>query len=116
MLDIHGYVSETNATNMFIIKRGHVLTPHADSCLLGITRGMVIQIAREAGIPLTERNVSLTEVYTADEVFTTGTVGELSPVLEVDGRKIGAEGIGPVTTRLQQLYAERTSTEGEPLP
>ena len=60
---------------------------------------MVIQIAHEAGIPLTERNVSLTEVYTADEVFTTGTVGELSPVLEVDGRKIGEEGIRPVTTR-----------------
>ena len=116
MLDIHGYVSETNATNMFAIKRGHILTPHADSCLPGITRGMVIQIAREAGIPLTERNVSLVEIYTADEVFTTGTVGELSPVLEVDGRKIGDEGIGPVTTRLQELYAERTANEGEPLP
>ena len=64
-----------------------MLTPHADSCLPGITRGTVISIAREAGIPFTERNVSLTEIYTADEVFTTGTVGELSPVLEVDGRK-----------------------------
>ena len=116
MLDIFGYVSETNATNIFLIKRGKVLTPHADSCLPGITRGTVIGIAREAGIPLTERNVSLTEVYTADEVFTTGTVGELSPVLEVDGRKIGDEGIRPVTTRLQELYAELTANEGEPLP
>ena len=108
MLDIFGYVSETNATNLFLIKRGEVLTPHADSCLPGITRGTVIGIARKAGIPMTERNVSLTEVYTADEVFTTGTVGELSPVLEVDGRKIGEEGIRPVTTRLQDLYAELT--------
>lgn len=116
MLDIHGYVSETNATNIFAIKRGHVLTPHADSCLPGITRGTVIDIARTAEIPITERNVSLTEIYTADEVFTTGTVGELSPVLEVDGRKIGGEGIGPVTTRLQELYAALTTTQGEPLP
>lgn len=116
MLDIYGYVSETNATNMFIIKRGQVLTPHADSCLPGITRGMVITIARGAGIPLIERNISLTEVYTADEVFTTGTVGELSPVLEVDGRTIGSQEIGPVTTQLQELYAARTATEGEPLP
>ena len=116
MLDIFGYVSETNATNIFLIKRGEVLTPHADSCLPGITRSTVIGIARGAGIPLTERNVSLTEVYTADEVFTTGTVGELSPVLEVDGRRIRDEGIRPITTRLQELYAELTANEGEPLP
>lgn len=116
MLDIHGYVSETNATNIFLVKRGAVLTPHADSCLPGITRGTVIRIARDAGIPLTERNVSLTEVYTADEVFTTGTVGELSPVLEVDGRTIGGTEIGPVTARLQELYATLTANEGERLP
>ncbi len=116
MLDIHGYVSETNATNIFVIKRGRVLTPHADSCLPGITRGTVIQIAHDAGIPLTERNLSLTEVYTADEVFTTGTVGELSPVLEVDGRKIGNGGISPVTTQLQRLYAELTASRGELVP
>lgn len=116
MLDIHGYVSETNATNIFVIKRGEVLTPHADSCLPGITRGVVIRLARAAGIPLMERNVSLTEVWTADEVFTTGTVGELSPVLEVDGRQIGAGAPGPVTARLQELYAALTAQEGEPIP
>ena len=116
MLDIHGYVSETNATNIFLVKRGAVLTPHADSCLPGITRGTVIRIVRDAGILLTERNVSLTEVYTADEVFTTGTVGELSPVLEVDGRTIGGTEIGPVTARLQELYATLTANEGERLP
>lgn len=116
MLDIFGFVSETNATNIFLIKRGEVLTPHADSCLPGITRGNVIRIAQEADIPLVERNVSLTEVYTADEVFTTGTVGELSPVLEVDGRQIGNGRPGMMTERLQELYADMTSREGEPLP
>lgn len=116
MLDIFGFVSETNATNIFIIKKGEVLTPHADSCLPGITRGNVIHLARANDIPLVERNVSLTEVYTADEMFTTGTVGELSPVLEVDGRQIGNGKPGPMTARLQELYAEMTSTQGEPIP
>ena len=63
-----------------------------------------------------ERNVSLTEVYTADEMFTTGTVGELSPVLEVDGRQIGTGSPGPMTGRLQELYAEMTAREGVPIP
>lgn len=116
MLDIFGFVSETNATNIFIIKRGEVITPHADSCLPGITRGNVINLAKGAQIPMIERNVSLTEVYTADEMFTTGTVGELSPVLEVDGRQIGTGNPGEITGRLQDLYAEMTSQEGEPLP
>ncbi len=116
MLDIFGFVSETNATNIFIIKKGEVLTPHADSCLPGITRGNVIHLARANDIPVVERNVSLTEVYTADEMFTTGTVGELSPVLEVDGRQIGNGKPGQMTGRLQELYAEMTSTQGEPIP
>ena len=116
MLDIFGFVSETNATNIFIIKRGEVITPHADSCLPGITRGKVIKLAKDAQVPMIERNVSLTEVYTADEMFTTGTVGELSPVLEVDGRQIGTGNPGEITGRLQGLYAEMTSQEGEPLP
>ncbi len=116
MLDILGFVSETNATNIFIIKRGEVITPHADSCLPGITRGNVIKLAKDTQIPMIERNVSLTEVYIADEMFTTGTVGELSPVLEVDGRQIGTGNPGELTGRLQDLYAEMTSQEGEPLP
>jgi len=116
MLDILGFVSETNATNIFIIKRGEVITPHADSCLPGSTRGNVIKLAKDKQIPMIERNVSLTEVYTADEMFTTGTVGELSTVLEVDGRQIGTGNPGEMTGRLQDLYAEMTSQEGEPLP
>ena len=116
MLDMAGFVSETNATNIFIVKRGTLLTPHADSCLPGTTRALVLRLAREDGVPASERNISLTEVYTADEVFTTGTVGELSPVIEVDGRRIGAGEKGPVTTRLQKLHLEWVHAHGEPLP
>lgn len=116
MLDVHGYVSETNATNMFIAKRGVLLTPHADSCLPGITRAKVLRMADDLGIPALERNISITEVHTADEVFTTGTMGELSPVLEVDGRQIGDGTVGPITTRLRDHYWDLTKTEGEPLP
>ncbi len=115
MLDLAGFVSETNATNVFVVRRGTLLTPHADSCLPGITRGLVLEIAAGAGIPAAEKNLSLTEIYTADEMFTTGTMGELSPVLAVDGRPIGS-GVGPLTRRLQALYAERTAREGVPVP
>lgn len=116
MLDVHGFVAETNATNVFLVKRGALVTPHADSCLPGITRAKVIAIAREAGIPTAERNVTLGEAWAADEMFTTGTMGELAPVLELDGRTLGTGETGPVTRRLQELYAERTAKEGTPLP
>jgi branched-chain amino acid aminotransferase group I len=116
MLDIYGFVSETNATNIFVVKRGQLLTPHADSCLPGITRGVVMQLARRHQIPLQERNLSIAELYSADELFTTGTMGELAPVLQVDGRTIGAGEVGPLTRRLQALYRELTASQGEPLP
>lgn len=116
MLDLNGFVSETNATNIFLVRRGILLTPHADSCLPGITRGYVMELARANNIPLQERNLSISEVYSADEMFTTGTMGELSPVLEVDGRTIGNGAIGPLTQRLQALFSEKTANEGELLP
>ena len=116
MLDLNGFVSETNATNVFLVKQGTVLTPHADSCLPGITRRTVIAIARREAIPLIERNVSLTEVYTADEMFTSGTMGELTPVLEVDGRRIGDGATGPMTTRLRELHQVWVTEHGEALP
>ena len=117
MLDQAGFVSETNATNLFLVKGETVLTPTADACLPGITRGVVMGLCREHDVPLVERNVSLTEVHTADECFTTGTMGELSPVVEVDGRTIGESGaVGPVTRRLQDIYAAKTALEGEKLP
>ena len=116
MLDIHGFVSETNATNIFLVKRGVLLTPHADSCLPGITRGLVLRLARDHGIPCQERNISIAELYSADEIFTTGTMGELAPVLEVDGRVIGDRGIGPLTGRLRDLFRRCTAEIGDPLP
>jgi branched-chain amino acid aminotransferase group I len=116
MLDQHGFVAETNATNVFVVRMGSLVTPHADACLPGITRAIVLELARAAGLQAVERNVSLSEVYTADEAFTAGTMGELTPVLEVDGRTIGEGAPGPVTHRLRTLYAERTRSEGEPLP
>ena len=116
MLDIQGFVSETNATNVFIVKKGVLLTSHADSCLPGITRRKVLEIAQEAGIRCLESNISLTQVYAADEMFTTGTMGELSPVLEVDGRTIGSGTPGPVTIRLRDIYWEHTRNQGIPLP
>jgi len=112
MLDIEGYVAETNATNIFLVKAGAVATPTADHCLPGITRETVIAIAREAGIEAVERRVSLAEFHTADEVFTTGTMGELAPVIEIDGRRIG-EGPGPMTRRLSGLFSERAARERE---
>ncbi|MEE8138787.1 MAG: branched-chain-amino-acid transaminase [Thermoanaerobaculia bacterium] len=116
MLDLEGFVAETNATNIFVVRGGDLLTPHADSCLPGITRGVVLELAQSAGIPTRERRLTLSELYTADEMFTTGTVGELAPVLEVDGRRIGDGALGPVTRRLQEIYADLTTQEGEPLP
>ena len=116
MLDLYGFVSETNATNIFSLRRGELSTPHPDACLPGVTRGVVLELARAAGIPARERNISLSELYVAEEVFTTGTMGELSPVLEIDGRRIGAGSVGSTTRRLQGLYAEKAATEGEPLP
>jgi branched-chain amino acid aminotransferase len=88
MLDINGFASELNGTNIFMIKRGRLLTPHADACLPGITRSIVLEIADELDMPVVEKNISLTELYAADCVFCTGTMGELTPITEIDGRSI----------------------------
>ena len=116
MLDMHGFVSETNDTNLFIVRDDAVFTPYADACLPGLTRQMVLDICSENDIPASERNLSLTELYTADEVFTTGTMGELTPVLEADGRTIGDGKVGAMTQRLQQLHRETAIRDGEEIP
>ena len=116
MLDVHGFVSETNDTNLFIVRNGELLTPFADACLPGLTRRMVLNIAANNDIAAHERNLSLTELYTADEVFTTGTMGELTPVLEADGRVIGDGKPGELTRRLQGLHREHAFATGEALP
>jgi branched-chain amino acid aminotransferase len=116
MLDVNGFVSETNDTNLFIVRRGIVQTPHADSCLPGLTRQMILDICADEGIPAQERNLSLSELYTADEVFTSGTMGELTPVLEADGRVIADGKSGPMTRRLQTLHRKVARDNGTPLP
>ncbi len=116
MLDVSGFVSETNDTNIFLVNNGALLTPHADSCLPGLTRQMMLDICAKEGIPSQERNLSLTELYTADEVFTTGTMGELTPVLAADGRVIGDGSAGPLTRQLQELHREYAFETGSPLP
>lgn len=105
MLDMDGYVSETNATNIFMVDdEGVLLTPTADHCLPGVTRATVIQLAKELEIPCEVRRVSLAEFHAAEEVFTTGTMGELTPVTMIDGRIIGSGALGPITKRLQDTY------------
>ncbi len=105
MLDPNGAVATCNATNFFIVRNGEVWTSTGFYNLPGITRALVLEVAREAGIPAYEKDFSLTEVYDADEVFVTGTFGGLTPVREVDGRTIGdGTGTGPMTARLVELY------------
>ena len=106
MLDPHGFVATCNSTHFFIVRGGEVWTSSGDYCLDGITRGLVIEVAREAGIPVFERNFSLTDVYGAEEAFTTGTFAGLAPVGTVDGRMLGTER-GPMVERLQKLYLAR---------
>jgi branched-chain amino acid aminotransferase len=115
MLDVRGFVAETNATHVFIVQDGMVLTPFAVACPEGITRSTVLALCCEHGIPHAEKDLSLTEVYRADEMFCTGTMGELAPVVKVDGRPIGRDDSRPVTRRLSDLFRAMTEREGEPL-
>ncbi|KAL2478144.1 Branched-chain-amino-acid aminotransferase-like protein 2 [Forsythia ovata] len=116
MLDKDGYVSETNATNIFLVKKGCVATPHADYCLPGITRATVMGLVIKEGLVLRERRISLSEFHTADEVWTVGTIGELSPVIKIDGRTVGDGGVGPVTRRLQSAFKKLVAESGVPIP
>ena len=104
MLDPHGFVATCNSTHFFIVRRGEVWTSSGQYCLGGITRGNVLRVCEEAGIPAYQKSFSLTDVYGADEAFVTGTFAGLAPVREVDGRAIAAP--GPLTERLQRLYAD----------
>lgn len=120
MLDDRGLVATCNSTHFFIVRKGEVWTSGGQFCLGGITRGAVLQAAREAGIPALERDFSLFDVYSADEAFCTGTFGGLTPVTIVDGRPIGGAGertaddaSGPVTRRLRELYKALQAREAQ---
>jgi branched-chain amino acid aminotransferase len=112
MLDQRGFVAETNATHVFTVVGGVVRTPTTAACPEGITRATVLELCAAHDIPAAETDLSLVEVYTADEVFVTGTMGELVPVLEVDGRMIGNGEPGPMTGRLTELFRGLTAVEG----
>jgi len=104
MLDVHGFVNTTNACNVFIVRKGQLWTSTGDYCMNGITRQKVIDLCRANDIPVSERNYSLVDTYSADEAFLTGTFGAQTPVGSIDGRQIGTGQIGPMTQRLRDLY------------
>lgn len=116
MLDAYGFAAETNGTNLFIAKDGTLHTPNPDACLPGITRGLVLELANQLGIPSRERNISVVECYTADEVFVTGTMGEITPVRSIDGRVIENNGSWKVFESLREAFKRKSRTEGTPLP
>jgi len=116
MLDPHGFVATCNSTHFFIVRRGELWTSTGDYCLGGITRGLVLEVARAAGIVARERNFSLTDVYGADEAFVTGTYAGLIPVHTVDGRRIGvaladAPPDGPVMSLLRERYSAAVAAD-----
>ena len=112
MLDMRGFVAETNATHVFLVRGGSVMTSYVVACPEGITRATVLEICAAHQIPHREADLTLEDVYTANEIFCTGTMGELAGVTKVDGRTIGSGEIGVMTSRLSDLFAARTRTEG----
>ena len=115
MLDARGFLAETNATHLFFAHDGVLCTPTTAACPEGITRATVLRLAAGAGIATEVGDVSLTQLYAADEAFVTGTMGELTPVLSVDGRRIGTGEAGPLTKRLSAAYADLTAASGTPV-
>lgn len=115
MLDTRGFIAETNATHLFMVEDGTVRTSRTVACPEGITRSTVLALCRKNDIPCEEQDLSLTEMYRSDEVFCTGTMGELAAVIEVDGRRIGNGEAGPLTKRLSEYYAEEVELSGTPM-
>jgi branched-chain amino acid aminotransferase len=115
MLDTRGFVAETNATHIFIVRGGELSTPHVVACPEGITRATVLEICAGNAFSCKEADLSLDDLYRADEMFCTGTMGELAGVIALDGRTIGKGEIGPVTRRLSRLFTARTAVEGIPV-
>jgi branched-chain amino acid aminotransferase len=115
MLDLLGNLAETNATHVFIARKGKLATSRVLACPEGITRATVLEICAAEKIPCTETDLTLEDVYGADEMFCTGTMGELAGVTKVDEHVIGHGKVGPMTERLSELYVKRTASEGVPV-
>jgi branched-chain amino acid aminotransferase len=116
MLDAQGFLAEASAANVFLVRGGELLTPWPKACLPGITRRTVIDLAHRRSLSVTERDLTVTEVINADEVFLTGTGTELTPVVEVDGRTIGSGAAGSITMELYRDYLGLVQTDGVPVP
>lgn len=112
MLDLRGFIAETNATHLFFVEQGVVRTSRTVACPKGITRAVVLELCTEHGIPHQVTDLSLAEAYQSDEAFCTGTMGELAAVTMIDGRRIGDGTVGPMTQRLTALFRELTAREG----
>jgi branched-chain amino acid aminotransferase len=112
MLDTRGFVAETNATHIFVVRNGDLGTSRVAACPEGITRATVIEICAAEKVRCIETDLSVVDVYGANEVFCTGTMGELAAVTKLDDRQIGDGNVGPMTKRLSDLYAQRTASEG----
>ena len=115
MIDVHGNVSEGSGDNIFIVKNNKILTPPALNNLRGITRAAAIELAVREGINVTETNLGLFDIYTADEVFVTGTAAEIAPVTKIDGRIIGDGKPGKITKKLMSYFKDITKIEGTPI-
>ncbi|MCQ4153254.1 MAG: branched-chain-amino-acid transaminase [Archaeoglobi archaeon] len=114
-LDRNGYISEGSGDNIFVVKRGRIMTPPTINNLRGITRDVVIEIINRLGIPFFENNLGLYDLYTADEVFVTGTAAEVAPIVEIDGRVIGDGKPGKITKQIMEEFEKVTRTEGIPI-
>jgi len=115
ILDVRGNISEGSGDNIFIIKNGTISTPQVMNNLRGITRAAAIEITQDLGYPLLETDLGLFDLYTADEVFVTGTAAEIAPIATVDGRPVGDGLVGTITKELMQRFGELTQTEGTPI-
>lgn len=113
MLDTQGFVAETNATNLFLVRNGVVFTPFCKACPEGITRDTVMRLCASNDIEAREADLSVMEFYRADEVFCTGTMGELAPIAHIDGRRIAEGKPGPITERLSELFSQEVQRSGE---
>jgi len=116
MLDAYGYASELHGTNVFMIKNDVIYTPHADACLPGITRALVIEICKELDIPCVEKNLSLTELYNADLFFCTGSMGEITPIVELDGREISGGTRHPFLKKIRHTFEQKIPQYSEKIP
>ncbi|MBN1167013.1 MAG: branched-chain-amino-acid transaminase [Methanospirillaceae archaeon] len=115
MFDVNGYLAEGSGDNIFVIKNGVIATPPTLNNLIGITRAIAIELAQSLGILIVEKNLGYFDMYTADEMFVTGTAAEIAPITTVDGRKIGDGRPGPITRQLMAEYTVKTREEGSPI-